>query len=420
MHLRRIIVSNFKNIAQTELEFSPKFNSILGDNGEGKTNLLDAVYYLSVTKSFFNAPDRFVIRRGEERMALNGTFVVDEEEQIAISVDSNGQKLLKRNMKPYSRISDYIGLVPTVMVSPFDSELVNDSGEMRRRFMNVILFQTDRSYLTSLQAYNRLLLQRNSLLRSQDPSDELLLTLSEQLSALADGIFKARKALCEQFGKPLAEFYSGISGGKENVSLEYKSQLFKAPMLDLMKESLGRDKMMQYTTTGIQRDDMSTEFCVDVPNVSLDLLPLYLHEKLDRPVRVCGMVKNQGEPGGGPFIVRDADGSTSLQILESVQLNPNDPKTAKLMASSTHFNPVDLACLITDYKGKKFKLAKYVDPQAGFISSKSFQGRPLTALERPGLWNGAMSNWNTVFVEVPLSTFNPVKTVLDLLRPEHC
>jgi len=184
-------------------------------------------------------------------------------------------------------------------------------------------------------------------------------------------------------------------------------------------------------TPGMQHEDtlalckeiinfMSTEFCVDVPNVSLDLLPLYLHEKLDRPVRVCGMVKNQGEPGGGPFIVRDADGSTSLQILESVQLNPNDPKTAKLMASSTHFNPVDLACLITDYKGKKFKLAKYVDPQAGFISSKSFQGRPLTALERPGLWNGAMSNWNTVFVEVPLSTFNPVKTVLDLLRPEHC
>lgn len=261
MHLRRIIVSNFKNIAQAELEFSPKFNSILGDNGEGKTNLLDAVYYLSVTKSFFNAPDRFVIRRGEEKMALNGTFVVDDEEQIAISVDSNGQKLLKRNMKPYSRISDYIGLVPAVMVSPFDSELVNDSGEMRRRFMNVILFQTDRSYLTSLQAYNRLLLQRNSLLRSQNPSDELLLTLSEQLSALADGIFKARKALCEQFGKPLAEFYSGISGGKENVSLEYKSQLFKAPMLDLMKESLERDKIMQYTTTGIQRDDM--EFLMD-------------------------------------------------------------------------------------------------------------------------------------------------------------
>jgi hypothetical protein len=165
---------------------------------------------------------------------------------------------------------------------------------------------------------------------------------------------------------------------------------------------------------------LSFEFCVDVPHVSLDLMPMYLREKLNRPIRVCGMVRNQGEPGGGPFIVRDADGATSLQILESVQLNPNDPKTAKLAASSTHFNPVDLACLITDYKGKKFNLAKYVDTQAGFISSKSFQGRPLTAMERPGLWNGAMSNWNTVFVEVPLSTFNPVKSVLDLLRPEHC
>ena len=141
--------------------------------------------------------------------------------------------------------------------------------------------------------------------------------------------------------------------------------------------------------------------------------------KLNRPIRVCGMVKNEGEPGGGPFIVRGADGSTSLQILESVQINPDDPKAVAALKSATHFNPVDLVCILRDYRGEKFNLLEYVDEEAGFISSKSYEGRPLKALELPGLWNGAMSDWNTLFVEVPAETFNPVKTVLDLLRPAH-
>ncbi|MDD6364365.1 MAG: DUF4301 family protein [Bacteroidales bacterium] len=144
-----------------------------------------------------------------------------------------------------------------------------------------------------------------------------------------------------------------------------------------------------------------------------------LREKLDRPVRVCGMVRNQGEPGGGPFVIREKDGSTSLQILESVQINMEDPAAVAALKSATHFNPVDLVCCLRNYKGEKFDLTEYVDADAGFISSKSFQGRELKALELPGLWNGSMSRWNTAFVEVPLETFNPVKTVLDLLRPAH-
>ena len=136
--------------------------------------------------------------------------------------------------------------------------------------------------------------------------------------------------------------------------------------------------------------------------------------KLNRPIRVCGVVKNTGEPGGGPFLVREADGSISCQILESTQIS--DPA---LMAQSTHFNPVDLVCAIRDYEGKPFDLPKYVDPQTGFISNKSKDGKELLALELPGLWNGAMSRWNTIFVEVPVSTFNPVKTVNDLLREQH-
>jgi hypothetical protein len=165
---------------------------------------------------------------------------------------------------------------------------------------------------------------------------------------------------------------------------------------------------------------MDEQFCITLPEtIPYEVLPALLRAKLDRPVRVCGMVRNQGEPGGGPFIVKDADGCTSLQILESVELNPSDPRTAGLFASGTHFNPVDLVCSITGADGSKYDLSRFVNEEAGFISSKSYEGRKLKALELPGLWNGAMSNWNTTFVEVPLITFNPVKTVADLLRKEH-
>jgi hypothetical protein len=148
-------------------------------------------------------------------------------------------------------------------------------------------------------------------------------------------------------------------------------------------------------------------------------LIIYLRGKLDRPIRVCGMVRNQGEPGGGPFLTVNPDGTVSPQILESSQLDMNDPSVRTLFENGTHFNPVDIVCGVYDYKGNKYDLLKYVDPDAGFISCKSMDGRPLKALELPGLWNGAMGDWNTILVEVPHETFAPVKTVFDLLRPEH-
>lgn len=148
-------------------------------------------------------------------------------------------------------------------------------------------------------------------------------------------------------------------------------------------------------------------------------LAIYLRKKLDRPMRVCGMVRNVGEPGGGPFLAYNADGTISLQILESSQIDSSNPESVEMFKKGTHFNPVDLVCAVKDYKGNKFDLTKFVDHNAGFISNKSKNGRELKALELPGLWNGAMSDWNTIFVEVPLSTFNPVKTVNDLLREQH-
>ncbi|MEN6619558.1 MAG: DUF4301 family protein [Rikenellaceae bacterium] len=164
---------------------------------------------------------------------------------------------------------------------------------------------------------------------------------------------------------------------------------------------------------------LKREFCVKIPSVPDSILKEFLRAKLNRPLRVCGMVKNLGEPGGGPYIVYDADGSTSLQILENAQLDMNNQQTVEMMKKSTHFNPVDLVCSFKDYKGDKFDLNKFVDHETGFISYKSLEGRILKAQELPGLWNGAMSQWNTIFVEVPIIIFNPVKTIFDLLRPEH-
>ena len=165
---------------------------------------------------------------------------------------------------------------------------------------------------------------------------------------------------------------------------------------------------------------LETQFCCHSEDVLRgDALVEYLKKKLNRPMRVCGMVKNVGEPGGGPFLAYNSDGTVSPQILESSQIDMSDPEKKAMFEKGTHFNPVDLVCAVRNFKGEPFHLPDYVDPQTGFISHKSKDGKELKALELPGLWNGAMSDWLTVFVEVPLITFNPVKTVNDLYRPEH-
>lgn len=165
-------------------------------------------------------------------------------------------------------------------------------------------------------------------------------------------------------------------------------------------------------------DELGTNLKAKMKNPSA-LTAEFLSNKLNRPIRVCGMVKNVGEPGGGPFWTANADGVMSLQIVESSQVNMHDPEQAAILNSATHFNPVDLVCGVKDYKGRKFNLMNYRDSNTGFISKKFKNGKPLKAMELPGLWNGSMAHWNTIFVEVPISTFTPVKTVHDLLRPEH-
>lgn len=165
---------------------------------------------------------------------------------------------------------------------------------------------------------------------------------------------------------------------------------------------------------------LKDELCIEMPKAKDPRdRATALRAKLNRPIRVCGMVRNEGEPGGGPFIIKDKDGATSLQILEAAQIDKNNAHSLDCMKGATHFNPVDIVCCIKDYNEEKFNLLNYVDEETGLISSKSYQGRELKALELPGLWNGSMSDWNTLFIEVPIETFNPVKVVLDLLRPAH-
>ncbi|MDF0715116.1 DUF4301 family protein [Muricauda sp. 334s03] len=165
--------------------------------------------------------------------------------------------------------------------------------------------------------------------------------------------------------------------------------------------------------------DLNVRMPINYDDLSVAEQKAVIKDRINRPIRICGMVKNEGEPGGGPFWIKDANGSISLQIIESAQIDMDDKGQAAILQNATHFNPVDLVCGVRDHKGKKFNLLDFVDSKQGFITGKTKEGKELKALELPGLWNGAMAFWNTIFVEVPLVTFNPVKTVNDLLKPTH-
>lgn len=211
------------------------------------------------------------------------------------------------------------------------------------------------------------------------------------------------KAPTVEYKKVLA----GLLVDAQSQIFDYLKQLNKKE--EVCDELIESAKAFCHNMLNIyEQDEMSREEWIE-----------FLIQKFNRPIRICGVVRNLGEPGGGPFLVFDAKNVSSPQILESSQIDTKDPLQVGLMSASTHFNPVDLVCAVRNYQGEKFNLLNYVDKQTGFISQKSYKGKELKALELPGLWNGAMSNWNTIFVEVPIETFNPVKIVNDLLREQH-
>ena len=257
--LEKIVISDFRNIELQELEFSPNINCISGNNGEGKTNLLDAIYYLSMTKSAFASSDKYTFRYGTEEFSISGTYRMENglSSRFSLKMTTKGEKKVKRDDKAYSRVSEHVGILPIVMVSPADISMVSESGEERRRFVNAVLSQMDREYMTSLQQYNRLLQQRNKMLKEMDPDRSLLEVIDMRMSALAEPIYQARKKFVEDLKPIIAEYYKAVSGGSEQVDIEYESELSKASLEELLAVSYEKDRILKYTTAGLQRDDFA-------------------------------------------------------------------------------------------------------------------------------------------------------------------
>ena len=259
--LQKIVISDFRNIRFQEIEFSPKINCVWGNNGEGKTNLLDAIYYLSMTKSAFGVGDSFNCRHGCDGFSLAGTYRMPSslQSRFSISVKRGEEKKLRCDDKPYARISEHIGKLPVVIVAPSDTSLVSDSGDERRRFINAVISQISPEYLSALQQYNRLLSQRNRLLKEESLDPALLDVIDFKMSSLADAIHAKREEFCRPLTEAVNEYCLRLSGEKERVGIRYRSEIDRAPLTELLKESFERDRIMKYTTVGVQRDDFIFE-----------------------------------------------------------------------------------------------------------------------------------------------------------------
>ncbi len=254
--LKKIVIRDFRNIALQELFFSPNVNCISGNNGEGKTNLLDAIHYLSMTRSAFPSQDRYIARHGTDSFSVGGSFIMENGLESRFSIQAGaGEKKLVRDDKPYGRFSEHIGVLPVVMVSPGDISLVSESGEERRRMANALLSQMDREYLSAAQSYNRLLALRNKELKSPAPDAGLLSVLDERMAVPAAFIYESRAEMVRRLNPSVESYYRMISGGSESVSIEYRSDLEKASLPEILSDCRERDYALKYTSAGVQRDD---------------------------------------------------------------------------------------------------------------------------------------------------------------------
>lgn len=259
MILKRISILNYKNLEQVELDFSAKMNCFIGQNGMGKTNLLDAVYYLSFCKSATNPIDSQNMMHHQDFFVIQGFYETEsgDAEEIYCGMKRRQKKQFKRNKKEYTRLSDHIGFIPLVMVSPSDSELISGGSEERRRFMDVVISQYDKEYLEALIRYNKALQQRNTLLKNEQGFDEELIEVwEEMMAASGEVVYRKRCAFIEEFIPIFQTFYSQISQNKEEVGLVYESHAQQGALLQLLKESRQRDQIMGYSLKGIHKDDL--------------------------------------------------------------------------------------------------------------------------------------------------------------------
>ena len=259
MWLKRISILNYKNLEQAELAFSRKMNCIIGKNGKGKANLMDAVYYLSFCKSATNPIDSQNIRHEQDFFVLQGFYETEggDPEEVYCGLKRRQKKQFKRNKKEYTRLADHIGLIPLVMVSPADTLLIAGGSEERRRFMDVVISQFDREYLDALIRYNKALVQRNTLLKAElEPDEELMNVWEEMMASTGEVVFRKRQQFIEEFIPIFQSYYSYISQNQEEVKLSYQSHAAEGDLLALLRANRQRDRVMGYSLKGIHKDDL--------------------------------------------------------------------------------------------------------------------------------------------------------------------
>ena len=259
MFLSKLSIVNYKNISEADLAFSPKLNCFIGHNGEGKTNLLDAVYYLSFCRSSCSVTDANVMRHGADFCMLSGRYVNDDcdDDDISCGMKRGQKKHFKRNNKEYKRLSAHIGLIPLILASPADTVLIDGGSEERRRLMDVVISQYDAAYIDALNRYNKALQQRNSMLRAEaEPDDDLISLLEEQMAEHGEVVYGKRKAFIDELAPLFQNFYSSISQDKESVSLCYQSHCQRGPLLDVIRRDRFKDRAVGYSLHGIHRDDL--------------------------------------------------------------------------------------------------------------------------------------------------------------------
>lgn len=264
MFLKKLSLINYKNFESKNLEFDSKINCFVGNNGVGKTNILDAIYHLSFGKSYFNPVSSQNIKHDEDFFVIDGVFEKDDrEEKIVCSLKRNTKKIIKRNGKAYDRFADHIGLLPLVIISPADRDLIVEGSDVRRKFIDGVIAQSDKSYLQALMNYNKVLAQRNSLLKyfavNHTFDATTLKVYNEQMHTYGSEIFRKRVQFLEAFIPIFKEQYKAITGDIEEVSLTYDSKLLEMDLLQLLEKKLEKDRALQYTSVGIHKDDLSLE-----------------------------------------------------------------------------------------------------------------------------------------------------------------
>lgn len=350
MTLTSLSVINYRNIAAAEISFSPKINCLIGHNGEGKTNVLDAIYYLSFCHSSSSPLDAAVVRHGEAEMMLKGTYLDDDGHklEVACGVKPHRSKQFSLNKKAYRRLAEHIGLIPIVMVSPNDTELVTGGSEARRKFMDIVISQYDRLYLNSLINYNRALKQRNALMRAEEEPDPAMLDIYEdEMGQEGQKIYAARQALIERLTPLFAKHYSTISSDAETPGLEYVSHCQRGNLREIIHDSRAKDRIVGYTLHGIHRDEMAMtlggypirsegsqgqtkSYLLALKFAQFDLLrhsgsksvPILLlddlFDKLDA-TRVAQIVNMVAGNGFGQIFITDTDRARLAPILEGTR-----------------------------------------------------------------------------------------------------